>query len=180
MEEFLTYEYTVETKGDPSLKRKKILLIIGYILYCAGLFILVMTVGKLFLPLFAVVPLTMLAIVPKTWRYTNPEYEYSITSGILTFSVVYGGRVRKKKFELAIKNMETVAPYTDTYKYKIDEFGPSKTYIGFSSEDSPDAYFALFENDNGEKCVYYFDATQKALKVFRHYNPRTVVSVVRF
>jgi hypothetical protein len=60
MEEFLTYEYSVEAKGDPSLKRKKILLIIGYVLYCAGLLILVMTVGKLFLPLFAIVSSTRL------------------------------------------------------------------------------------------------------------------------
>lgn len=180
MEEFLTYEYVVEPKGDPKLKKRKILLMIGYIVYCLGLFTVVLTVGRLFLPLFAMLPLTLWIIYLVTWRYTKPEYEYSMTSGVITFSVIYGSRVRRKKFEFLIRNMETVAPYTDMYKDKIKDFAPESYYNGLSSGDSPDAYFALFETEDGEKCVFYFEATAKALKILRHYNPKTVVSKVRY
>ena len=180
MEEFLTYEYVVEPKGDSKLKKRKILLIMGYIFYCLGLFVVVLTVGKLFLPLFAMVPLTLWIIYLATWRYINPEYEYSMTSGIITFSVIYGSRVRRKKFEFLIRNMEIIAPYTDMYKDKIKDYNTESYYNGLSSPDSPDAYFALFETEEGEKCVFYFEATSKAIKILRHYNPKTVVSKVRY
>ena len=172
MEEFLTYEYSVEAKGDPSLKRKKILLIIGYVLYCAGLLILVMTVGKLFLPLFAIVPLTMLAIVPKTWRYTNPEYEYSITSGVLTFSEIYGGKSRKVIAEFRIKDCSVIAPLSDPDKRELaDRYNAEISYIALSEKDAPDGYFALFENEKGKRCIFFFEATEKTLKICRFYNP---------
>ena len=180
MNEFLTYEYVVTPPKKGALARKKALLLTGYILYCIGLLILVFTVGKLFLPLFALVPLTVWVIIFFTWRFTNPEYEYSITSGILTFAVIYGGKTRSKKFEKTVKEMDVIAPLSKMHAHKIEDYKPTRVYEGASSHDSPDAYFALFENEDGERCVYYFEATAKALKVFRHYNVKTVVTEVRY
>lgn len=180
MNEFLTYEYSVTPPIKGKRRRLKILLIAAYIVYCAVLLLTVMTVGKLFLPLFALVPLTLWIIIFFTWRYTNPEYEYSITSGVLTFARIFGGRSRQKVFEQTVKQMETIAPLSKTYSHKIDEYRPTRVYEGSSSHDSPDAYFALFENENGERCVYYFEATDRALKVLRHYNVKTVVTDVRY
>ena len=177
MNEFLTYEYAV---APPKKKKLKLLLIFGYVLYALILFVLIATVGKLFLPLFALVPITLWVIVFFTWPYTSPEYEYSMTSGELTFSVIYGGRIRKKVFETKIKDMEAIAPLEEPYSRKIDEFGPASVYEGASSHTSPDAYFAIFANEDGEKCVYYFEATERALKILRHYNPKTVGKKVRF
>ncbi|MBQ9768761.1 MAG: hypothetical protein IJW27_01015 [Clostridia bacterium] len=177
MNEFLTYEYAV---APPKKKKMKVLLILGYALYALILLVLIATVGKLFLPLFAIVPLTLWVIIFFTWPYTVPEYEYSMTSGELTFSVIYGGRIRKKRFEAKIKDMDIIAPLSEPYSRKIDEYKPTCSYEGASSHQSEDIYFALFENDNGEKCIYYFEATERALKILRHYNPKTVGKKVRF
>ena len=180
MNEFLTYEYVVEPPKKGARSTKKALMLTAYIVFCIGMAILMLTVGKLFLPLFALAPLSVWILIFFTWKYTNPEYEYSITSGILTFAIIYGGRSRKKVFEQTVKEMDTIAPLSKMYSHKIDEYKPSRVYDGSSSHDSPDAYFALFENEDGERCVYYFEATARALKVMRHYNVKTVVSPVRY
>ena len=99
---------------------------------------------------------------------------------MLTFSIIYGSRSRKKVFEQSVKSMEVVSPFDDTHSYKIDDYKPEQVYNGASSSESPDLYFALFENEDGEKSVYYFEATARALKVLRHYNPKTVVKNVRY
>ncbi len=179
MNEFLTYEYSVEPQ-KAKMRKKKLIFAAAYVLYTLTLLVLVLTVGMLFLPLFALVPLTLLIIIFFTWRYTQPEYEYSMTSGIITFAVIYGGRSRKKVFEATIKEMEAIAPLSSVNSQKIDDYKPERVYEGASSHDSPDTYFALFENENGERCVYYFEATGRALKILRHYNPRTVVTQVRY
>ena len=42
---------------------------------------------------------------------------------------------------------------------------------------SVDQYYATFEQ-NGEKCVVYFQAVEKSLSLLRYYNKNTVVTVV--
>ena len=177
MNEFLTYEYVA---APPKKKKLQVLLIIGYVFYILVPLFFVTTVAKPFLPLYAIVPLTLCIVVLLTWPMTNPEYEYSMTSGILTFAVIYGGRRRKKQFEAKIKDMAAIAPYSKMYSDKIAEYDPAKSYEGVSSLDAEGVYFALFENEKGEKCVYYFEATDRALKILRHYNPKTVVTPVKF
>lgn len=177
MNEFLTYEYVA---APPKNKKLRVLLITVYALYALVPLLIVSTVGKLFLPLYALVPLTLWIIAWLTWPITSPEYEYSMTSGVLTFSVIQGGRRRKKQFEITVKDMAVIAPYSKMYRDKIDEYAPEKIYDGTSSLEAENAYFALFENENGEKCVYYFEATERALKILRHYNPKTVVTPVKF
>ncbi len=181
MNEFLTYEYAVELdKKTKKRRNKRIAFLAAYIVLAILFAALLFTVGKLFLPLFALVPLLMWIAVFFTWRYTAPEYEYSITSGELTYAVIYGNRTRKRVLEQTVKKMDMIAPLTDMYRDKIKDYKPVKSYEGVSSFESPDVYFALFENDDGERCVYYFEATARALQVLRHYNPRTVVTKVRY
>ena len=165
MNEFLTYEYVA---APPKKKKLQVLLIIVYVFYILVPLLFFATVAKPFLTLYAIVPLTLWIIVLLTWPMTNPEYEYSMTSGILTFAVIYGGRRRKKQFEMKIKDMAAIAPYSKMYSDKIGEYDPAKSYEGVSSLDAENVYFALFENEKGEKCVYYFEATDRALKILRH------------
>ena len=46
-----------------------------------------------------------------------------------------------------------------------------------SHSTAEDQYYATFE-ENGKKCVVYFEATEKTLKLLRYYNPVTVVTKV--
>ncbi len=183
MNEFNTYEYSVEhSKKDPKLRLKKALLIVFYVAYCFTLIFVVAfaKAGVLAAPLMALIPVTCWIIAFFTWRYVKPEYEYSMTSGILTFSIIYGSKTRKKRFDTKIAAADTIAPYTEHAKRDIEKYSPQVSYLGASSLDSPDAYYMLFETTDGKRCVYYFEATEKSLKILRFYNPKAVVTKVRF
>ena len=183
MNEFNTYEYSVEhSKKDKKLRLKRTLLIIGYVVYCVALISVVafIPVGVLVAPLMAFVPVTCWIIYHFTWRYVKPEYQYSMTSGTLTFSILFGGKSKKKQFETKIAAAEAIAPYTEDAKLDIEKYAPQVTYYGVSAFDSPDAYYMLFTDESGNRCVYYFEATERALKVLRFYNSKTVVTKVRY
>ena len=171
-------QFTYEKKNEGKVRLCRTLMVFAYVLYLVAFFLVCYLTRVI--PVFALAPLTLWIIIFFTWRFTNPEYEYSITSGILTFSVIYGGRTRSKRFEKSVKEMETIAPLSKLYSHKIEDYKPTRIYEGSSSHDSPDAYFALFENEDGEHCVYYFEATARALKILRHYNVKTVVTDVRY
>lgn len=188
MNEFNTYEYVVAQKSEGKWKTRKILLIIGYIVFAAVVLVLG-AFSRLLVPLLALTPIAVWILIFCTWRYVSLEYEYNITSGVFTLSNVYGGRSRKKLIEVYIKDLATVAPYNhelpetiEKAEQTIKRFSPDKEYIAFSSPESPDIYYALYtDKETGEKSIIWFEATEKALKIFRFYNaPATVVSQVRF
>lgn len=188
MNEFNTYEYVVAQKSEGKWKTRKILLIIGYIVFVAVVLVLGVF-SRLLVPLLALTPIAVWILIFCTWRYVSVEYEYSITSGIFTLSNVYGGRSRKKLIEIPVKEFSTIAPYNhelpetvEKAEQTIQRFAPQKEYIAISSHDSPDVYYALYtDKETGEKSIIWFEATDKALKIFRFYNaPATVVSKVRF
>lgn len=168
MNEFSTYEYVVEKKNKGSGKLKPALFVIGYAVLAAAfiIFAVVSTIGA---PLVALAPVALWIVVFFTWRYTKVEYEYSITSGILTFSEIYGGRSRKTVTEFRLKDCTVIAPLSELNEHS--DAVADVTYSALADKDSPAAYFAAFENDNGKKCIFFFQATEKALKICRFYNP---------
>ena len=171
MNEFSTYEYVVQRKNRGSQKLKPMFFIIGYIVF--ALLALTFAVrSKLGAPLVALAPVALLLIIFLTWRYTKIEYEYSITSGVLTFSEIYGGKSRKVIAEFRIKDCSVIAPLSDPDKRELaDRYNAEISYIALSEKDAPDGYFALFENEKGKRCIFFFEATEKALKICRFYNP---------
>lgn len=188
MNEFNTYEYVVAQKSEGKWKVRRVLLVIGYIVFVLGL----LSIGifsRLLVPLLALTPIAVWILVFCTWRYVSLEYEYNITSGVFTLSNIYGGKSRKKLLEVQVKDLVTVAPYNyelpetvERADETIRRFAPEKEYVAVSSFDSPDVYYALYtDKETEEKVIIWFEATSKALKVFRFYNaPATVISQVRF
>ena len=166
MNEFSTYEYVVEKKNKGTGKLKPFLFIVGYAVIALG-FLIFAVKSKLGAPLVALAPLALWIAVFLTWRYTKIEYEYSITSGILTFSEIYGGRSRKTITEFKIKDCVKIAPMSD--------YNPNKkadvTYSALSGKASAVEYFAEFEDERGRNCVFFFEAPEKSLKICRFYNP---------
>ncbi len=175
-----TYEYTVEQKGEGKFKLMKIGFWILYILYP----IILMALLALFhlIQLFALVAVTEWMLVFFTWKYTKPEYEYSVTSGRVTFSVIYGKRSRKEKCSFTIKECLMIAPMTEReYSERLEIFEPQEVFSALSSADTPDAYYAAFESPTGSRCVFYFEATGKMLKLCKNYNStHTVIRQVRY
>ena len=175
-----TYEYTVEQKPEGKFRLMKIGFLSLYILYPV-IFMAVLFIIQLF-QLFALVVVTEWMLVYFTWKYTKPEYEYSVTSGRVTFSVIRGKRSRKEMLTFAIKDCLKIAPATDgDFIAMLEQYDPEITYSAVSSVDSPDKYYAAFENAEGKRCVFYFEATEKMLKLCRNYNSsHTVVTKVRY
>ena len=133
------------------------------------------------LPPLALVPVFTWMLVFFTWRYVSVEYEYSITSGELTFSKIFGNRSRRTVLKLMLRDAIKIAPLDNEFEAKkAGEYLPEREFWAISAQNAPDVYFILFEYDTGkggekQRAVFYFEATQKALQVCRFYNPSATV-----
>lgn len=173
MEASATYEYVVQQKGKKVLIKKAVFITL-YFAYVIGLFVLG-TIIKLILPCLAFVPLTLWIIAFFTWKHTNIEFEYSMTAGEITVSNIYGGRSRKTVTRLRIKDCELIAPLNEENRDRLVRFGAEKSFSALSSPDAEDAYFAIYK-DGDKKCVFYFEATDRALKICKFYNSHATVT----
>ena len=179
MNEFSTYEYVVARAKVGKYRLARIALFCGYILYVIGFF-LVFALARLFVPLIALIPLTTWILVFFTWRYVNVDYEYSITSGVITLTKIYGNRTRKTITSMTLKNAAVIAPLSWKHP-QYDAYHAEQVYNILSSPDTPDAYCILYVDENQMRCAILFEATSQALKICRFYNaPATVVSPVRY
>ena len=174
MNEFQTYEFTTRQKTYGMWIIKKLLLILLYITFVLTAFI-VGFITRIFLPFLALVTLLTCVLIFFTWRYVSVEYEYSMTSGHITFSKIYGQRSRKCIFDVEIKSMSLIAPYTNEHIDKAIRFAPTVEYNATSSPSADSQYFALFEDHNGKKAIFIFEATKRSLEIFRFYNPSSTV-----
>lgn len=181
MDEFNLYEYVVKQKTEGVWVLRRIAMLALYVLFVIMWFIFGAVTN--FWPLLALIPVTLWMVVFFTWRYVSLEYEYSILAGEVTVSNIYGGRSKKAILKVKIKEMTKIAPWhADAADEDIKRFAPTREYSAVSTMDSPDVYCALFVHpDTGDRCVLWFEATERALKVFRFYNaPATVVTKVRW
>ncbi len=174
MNEFQTYEVVTHQKTEGLWILKKIALIFMYIAYVISLFIVALST-RIFVPFLALIPITLWIIVLFSWKYVNVDYEYSMTSGHLSFSKIYGSRKRKPIFETEIRSIVLIAPYTDKYLPQAERYAPTVEYNALSSAKAENQYFALFENKDEKKCIFIFEAEEKSLKIFKFYNPSSTV-----
>lgn len=183
---FSTYEFVVAQKAEGRYLRRKIALMCMYVLYIVAL-LCVGLMTRIAVPLLALIPVTLWIIVFFTWRYTNIEYEYSMTSGVLTFSEIYGGRSRKKIAEFRIKNATAILPLSDPHtEVDFDRFAPEIVYRALPSKDAEDVYVMLYteesgagkERSKGKHVAFTFVATEQALKILKYYNSSTVITAV--
>ncbi|MBO5511795.1 MAG: hypothetical protein J6B24_08695 [Clostridia bacterium] len=173
MSDFNTFEFVVDERAEG--KRKALKFWGRFALLAFVTIWVVVSLCTIFY--LAVLPLCMLGLVLYFWKIFNCELEYSMVSGQMTFSRIYGGMKRKKILEVTIKDFREIAPRTPESDAKLKAQGVSKTYMFASHSTAEDQYYATFE-ENGQLCVVYFEATEKTLKLLRYYNPVTVVTKV--
>lgn len=181
MNEFSTYEYVVEQKTEGKYRWRKIGLIALYIVYVVTFF----SIGVLttiLVPCIALIPVTTWMLIYFTWRYVNIEYEYSISSGVITFTKIYGSRTKKTITEIKIKDASLIAPFSDKLQEsKFEAYGAKNVYNALSSLYAENAYFMLYVNEKKERCAFAFEATTQALKICKYYNSTaTVVKQVKY
>ena len=173
MSEFNTFEFVVDECPEGKRKALKFWGRFGLLAFIAA-WVIVSLCTIFYL---AILPMAMLGVVLYFWKIFNCELEYSMTSGIMTFSRIYGGIKRKKVLDLTIKDFRECAPRTPEADAKLKARGIKRFYSFSSHSTAEDQYYALFDQD-GELCVVYFEATEKTLKILRYYNPVTVVTKV--
>lgn len=180
MNEFNTYEFVVHQRIEGKWLIARIGLILLYAAYVLGALLLGITT-RIIAPLLALTPVTLWIIVFATWRYTDVEYEYSITSGELTFAKIFGSRSRRRQLVLCLRDAVRIAPLDNgEHSAFAEQWHPEREYSAVSSMTAPDIYYALFEfkdRAKKEKCraIFYFEATARALQICRFYNPSGTV-----
>ena len=173
---FTTYEFVVAQKAEGRFLRRRILFVLMYMLYVAT-FLGIGIITRIGIPLVALVPVTTWILIFFTWRYVQVEYEYSMTSGILVFTEIYGGRSRKKMMEVHIKDAAAILPMSDPRtEVEVERFAPEIVYSAIPSTHAEDTYVMLFEDRNeqvkgkGKHKAFTFVATTQALKIMKYYN----------
>ena len=175
MEEFQIYEYVVAPKKEGAYRLKRTLMIAGYVALVLVMVALLAAFPAL-TPVFALSLVFTFIVIFFTWRFVSIEYEYSIVSGEVTVSEIYGGRSRKKRVVFRLKDCAMIAPaHEREWKERVELYGASKVYMAASGKDAPDLYVAAFEDEGKNKCLVYFEATERALKICRFYNPSATV-----
>ena len=179
MNEFLTYEHAVKQKAVGKWRLARIALVALYIFFTLTL---VLAFIALHIPqLIALLPLALWILVFFTWRFVSVEYEYSITSGTLTFCKIYNNRARRKFLEITLRDAVCIAPLDGArYSEQATAWHPEREFCAVSSWSAPHIYMILFElsdRKRGEKrrAIFYFEPTQKALQICRFYNPSATV-----
>lgn len=171
--EFNTYEYSAQQKSEGKFLVRKILMLLLYLAFTTA-YLVVIFVTRI-IPLGALIPVFLWMLIFFTWRYVKPDYKYEIATGMMTFSVKYGNKKKGKTVtEFKVSTAEKILPVA-TYGEEIAAFAPKKVYSALPSQNATDAYAALYTDQNGDRCVFYFVATEQALKLLRFYNSRTVV-----
>ena len=170
-----TYEYVVSANRKGLYRIARPLTVVGYVLYVLVLF----TIGfatSILAPMLAIVPLTTWILVWFTWRYVSVEYEYSMTSGVMTLSRIYGGRTRRVLGEVTIKNAVAIAPFEGEHVKRAEQYRPERTVDLTSDLQRPNVYFMLYETADARRGILYFEATEKAVRILKYYNHETVLS----
>lgn len=166
-------EVAVKRKLDSELLFKKLLLILLYVAFSLVFFAICYKIK--FVQICALLPLFVWMLVFVTWRYTDIEYEYVVSSGELSLAVIYGNRTRKKMLEVKISEAEKIAPYNDAAKASLGSVQIKNVYNILKSKSYENAYYALFDIPKKGKTIVLFEGNEKALKIMRFYNPRTII-----
>ena len=169
------YETSVKRKSDKEIIIKKTVFIALYVLSVIGWLVFGLAT-RAFIPLIALIPITLWVLIFATWRYTSVEYEYSLVTDILTISKIYGGRSRKVLLEIPIKDAVLIAPLNDIYAERSERYAPQTITDATSDINSDSVYFILYEDkESGKRSVLYLDMNETLLKALRRINPSSAV-----
>ena len=169
------YEHIVKQKVEGNLLYKKICLILAYIVIFIMPLYIILTLCPVYLwvPFILVIATVTVIAVLMTWKYTNVEFEYSIVGDTISFVSIYGKKSRKGKLTIALKDFSEIGKYTDAAEKHLEEVVIDRDHLFISHLMAEHLYYGLF-NDDGDKCIVYFEATDKAISLIKKYNPSAI------
>ena len=176
MSDFNFFEHTVEEKAEG---QRRTSILVGRLALLAGYCGLIGALLAIFAVL-AILPVVLLPIFLAFWKWFKCDLKYVIEGASMSFYRLHHGSKKAqppKNLEVVIKDFLEIAPRTAESDAKIKAEGYTKVYMFAPHSKSVDQYYATFEQ-NGEKCVVYFQAVEKSLNLLRYYNKNTIVTVV--
>ncbi len=160
-------EYSVAEKPNKRTKTIKAVIILS----AFAIFVLLFSLISIFASaMLVVIPMASVLIVFGIfifWKFTKVEYDYVISGGDMQMHIVYGGRSRKELFTFKLSSAELFADKAST---PSDDSKFDKTFYCVSSMDASNILYAVFKNENGERCIAYFEAPKKANSILKFYN----------
>lgn len=120
--------------------------------------------------LLLLLPFIMYALIALTWRFTKPEYEYSIEAGTLTIAIIYGGKSRRVRCSLDL-----------TKATRISEFKPglvnSRDVVSAKDYSAGGEVWCVFmpDRDSGKKQAVIFSVNDEMKRIMKLCNPPAVV-----
>ncbi len=126
--------------------------------------------------LATLVPLEFAGIIFGAYKIIsalNVEFEYSVINGDMDVDKISAQRRRKRLVSVKIRNIEYFAKLDESNKKMTEKTNYQKVIVAASSVDSPNAYIAVFYNNNEKTCLI-FEPTEKMVENFANYIPRAL------
>ena len=124
MNEMQSYERLIRRKVTGIHVLQRLGLIVLYLLWLSIWFVVAVR-WILNAPLIAFAILSTVLLVILTWRYTLVEFEYEIIGGTFYLSKIYAKSRRKALLEIELSDAVLIAPYTEDYVKRAQEFEPN-------------------------------------------------------
>lgn len=164
--DFCEYAVTKKTEGA-YLAKICTVVVLSLVFVLAFFFVILPKIGfTLGIVIFAAV----CALLWYLSRYTQIEYEYSVSGGYMDFAAVYVKQYRKEKLSIDLKK---AARRAAPYKGSFDGLSVQGVLDMRSSASAPNSYYLVYEDDKVQKAVL-FDATKKSINALFHQIPSMV------
>ena len=166
-----TLEYIVKRKNEGDLLRRRIALILGYILLFItfSAMILNLSPAVLYLPFFLLNIAFCALVIFISWKFVSVEYELVLGGGELTVTVIYGRSFRRRLISIEINSLLEFGYYDDAAYEKLCRASLKRNFICVSSLSAPVMLYALFDYKK-ERSVLYFEADERAVKYLKQQN----------
>ena len=173
--EYSPLEYIIKQKNEGNVALKKAAVIASALLLFILLLIVILnlTAPLLHSPFILLDLVFCIMAFIIAWQFVNVEYEIIMSSDTIELTVIYGKRFRKRLSSIPINSLGEVGLYDDAAYEKLCASSLKKNYICISSLSAPIIYYALFDED-GQRCVLYFEADERAIKHIKRQNPGAI------
>ena len=179
-------ELTVERKKEGGYLVKRILMHTAYISLPILIFLFfalleevnpkmngMAFIGIFFIPIW--IFLCPKVVKPLTFKYVDIEEKMDISGGTLTLSRIYGKRKEVPYISVKVADLEAIKPYRGEYKAEADAYKANRRIQCVASMKGNDVYYAYYTDQTGKNVILFFEGTEKALKVMKFLNSKTVV-----
>ena len=167
-EAFNHADYAYTKKKEGKLLFFTVLLILLYVLFVVGFFLLCY-VSRL-IPLFAVAPVLLWILVFLTWRYVSYDIYYTFESGTLTFYRRAGKKPKAAKKILSLRLRECEGAY-DGIRVVEERAAAEGRFYDLTSSVHTDSAVLLRFTEREKPAAVLFDATPRVRELIRKFSP---------